>query len=168
MSIETSRLGLIPVSQDYTREIYDNFNEDIILYMAPSVSKDITETKKVVEMFIQQRKDHTDHVYAITLKSSGEFLGLIGLHNLKSDLPEIGIWTKLSSHGNHYGREAVGGILDHARRLGIQKVVYPVDRRNMASKKIPLYYGGKVINSLKIVVTKDGRTLEEEIYEIDI
>ncbi len=168
MNIETSRLILLPVSDDYTKEVYDHFTQDIILYMMPSVPNDISDTQKVIELFVEQRINDTDHVYGIILKSSHEFLGLVGLHGLKSDLPEIGIWTKLSSHGNHYGREAVGGIIEHAKSLGFKKVVYPVDRRNIPSKKIPLYYGGTLVLAFKEVETNDGRTLEEEIYEIDI
>ena len=43
-----------------------------------------------------------------------------------------------------------------------------VDRRNIASKKIPLFYGGKLIVDYKEIKTSDGRILEEEVYEIKI
>ena len=165
-NLKTSRLILVPVSQSHTLDVFENFNLDIILYMAPSVASHINETKEVIQSFIDQRKNDTDHVYAITLKDSNEFIGLVGLHNLKSEIPEIGIWTKLSAHGNHYGREAVGAMIDHARQLGFLKILYPVDRRNIASRKIPLFYNGELISDYKKIETADGRVLEEEIYEI--
>ena len=168
MNIETERLILIPVSEKYVEEIYKYFNEKVTKYMIPSTAKDIDETRNVVHMFIEQRKNKTDYVYAITLKSNGEFIGLVGLHNLKNEVPKLGIWTKLESHGNHYGREAVGGLIDYARALEIKKMYYPVDRRNISSKKIPLFYGGKLIVDYKEVKTPDGRILEEEVYEIEI
>ena len=167
MNIETSRLILVPVSEVHIKEIYENFNEQIITYMAPAAAKDIGETSEVVHRFIDQREKNTDYVYAITLKSSGEFIGVAGLHNLKNGIPELGIWTKINSHGNHYGREAIGGVIEYARSLGIKKMLYPVDRRNIPSKKIPLFYGGKIVIDYKKVETPDGRTLEEEIYEIE-
>ena len=102
------------------------------------------------------------------LKSNDDFIGLVGLHNLKNEVPELGIWTKLESHGNHYGREAIGGLIDYAHVLKIKKLYYPVDRRNISSKKIPLFYGGKLIVDYKEVKTLDGRILEEEVYEIEI
>ena len=136
--------------------------------MFPSPAKNIDETQNVVHMFIEQHKNKTDYVYAITLKSTDEFIGLVGLHNLKNEVPELGIWTKLESHGNHYGREAIGGLIDYARVLKIKKLYYPVDRRNISSKKIPLFYGGKLIVDYKEVKTLDDRILEEEVYEIEI
>lgn len=96
-----------------------------------------------------------------------EFLGIVGLHDLNNDIPELGIWTKTNSHGNHYGREAIGGLIKYAQERGNTKLIYPVDKKNIASKKIPLFYGGKVMVSNKLVTTLDGRTLDEEIYEIN-
>lgn len=88
------------------------------------------------------------------------------MHNLDRDTPELGIWTKISSHGNHYGKEAIGGLIEFAKNQGYLKLIYPVDKRNISSKKIPIYYGGKLIENNKIETTPDGRTLDEEVYEI--
>lgn len=165
-NIQTKRLILVPVSDVHTKEIFENFNEQIITYMEPQVLNNMDETHRVVKGFIESRENNTDYVYAITLKSSSEFIGIVSLHNLKNETPKIGIWTKISSHGNHYGREAVGGVIDYAKSLGIKKLCYPVDRRNISSKKIPLFYGGELVTEHKKVETLDGRILEEEIYEI--
>lgn len=107
-------------------------------------------------------------MYAITLKETAEFLGIAGLHNLNNDMPELGIWTKISSHGNHYGREAIGGLIEYAKEQGYTKLIYPVDKKNIASKKIPLFYGGELIISNNLVITPDGRTLDEEVYKITL
>lgn len=168
MNIETSRLLLVPVSEAHVKDVFEHFNQDIITYMAPAVLKDIEETTDVIHKFVDQRKNNTDYIYTITLKTEGEFIGIAGLHHLKDKIPELGIWTKLASHGNHYGREAIGGLLGYAKKLGIQKLCYPVDRRNVASKKIPLFYGGICATAYLEVETPDGRILEEEIYEISI
>lgn len=168
MNIETSRLILIPVSEDHIEEIFKYFNKQVTTYMIASEAKDIDETCEVVQKFIKQRKNNTDYVYAITLKASNEFIGLVGVHNLQEEIPKLGIWTKIGSHGNHYGREAIGGVLEYAKSLEIEKMHYPVDRRNVPSKSIPIFYGGKLIIDYKEIKTADGRTLEEEIYEINI
>lgn len=167
-NIKTDRLTLIPVSEEHIEEIYRHFNDKVIMYMIPSVAKDINETREVVSMFIRQRNSNTDYVYAITHKDNSEFIGLAGLHDLQEEIPKLGIWTKVESHGNHYGREAIGGIIKFAGTLGIKKLYYPVDRRNIPSKKIPLFYGGKLIVNYKEVKTQNGRILEEEIYEINL
>lgn len=168
MNIETSRLVLVHVSEEYVENIFKHFNEQIITYMFPTVAKDMSETREVVQRFIEQRKNNTDYVFAITLKTNDEFIGLVGLHDLKNEIPELGIWTKIEAHGNHYGREAIGGLIEYARDLGIKKLCYPVDRRNIASKKIPLFYKGKLSSEYKEVRTPDSRILETETYTIEI
>lgn len=135
MNIETKRLVLVPITQKYTFDIFKNFNNEVAKYMFPCPAKEICETINIVENWIRQRADKTDYVYAITLKETSEFLGVAGLHDLNNEAPELGIWTKINIHGNHYGREAIGGIIEYAKKQGIAKLIYPVDKRNIASKK---------------------------------
>lgn len=168
MRLTTERLYLIPVSETHVEDIYTHFNARVTQYMVPVPAKNIDETKAVVRRFIEQREQGTDMVYAVTRKDTREFIGLAGLHHLEQDVPELGIWTKLAAHGRHYGREAIGGLLNYAVGLGIQKVVYPVDRRNIPSRKIPLFYGGRLISEGECIRTEDGRTLEIERYEIEL
>ena len=167
MLIETDRLYLVPVSENHIKEINRYFDDQVNKYMYPSVAKNINETKEVVHQFIQQRKDNTDYVYAITRKETNEFIGLAGIHHCSNSVPELGIWTKSQSHGNHFGREAIGGLIEIAANLGKQKARYPVDKRNIPSKKLPLFYGGRRIERDQKVITPDGRTLMIETYEIE-
>lgn len=166
MHIETIRLFLVPVTQKYTSDIFENFTMEVTTYMYPCPAKEISETEKIVECWVKQRDEKSDYVYAITLKETSEFLGLVGLHHMDSNTPELGVWTKINSHGNHYGREAIGGLIAFARNQGYSKLIYPVDKRNVASKKIPIYYSGKIIENGKIVTTPDERTLDVEVYEV--
>lgn len=168
MNIKTKRLILTPVTKKYIPEIFENFTSEITVYMFPSPAKNIEETEKFVEFMMQQRADKKEYVYAITKKDTAEFVGLVGLHGLNNKSPELGIWTKSASHGNHYGREAIGGLVEFAKEQGYKSLIYPVDRKNISSKKIPIYYGGKIITEQFIQTTPDGRTLEEEIYMISL
>lgn len=112
MDIETNRLRLVPVTSKHTTDIFKYFTNEVTTYMYPCPAKEISETQNIVERWVKQRAEKTDYVYAITLKETAEFLGIAGLHDLNSATPELGIWTKISSHGNHYGREAIGGLLN--------------------------------------------------------
>ncbi len=169
MKINTERLVLKPITKDFIDDMFENFTDKVTIYMYPDPAKDIGETTDVVEMFIKQREAGTDFVYAITLAGTGEFLGLAGLHNARNEeMPELGIWTKLDAHGNHYGREAIGGIIDHAKSLGYKKLLYPVDRRNVASKKIPLHFGAELVNPYEEKTTLSGKVLEVETYVIHL
>lgn len=166
--MESERLILDPVSEGDVENIYTYFTRDVTTYMYPNVASNIRETGEVVQGFMEKRRNNTDYVYSIRLKRTGEFIGLVGLHDLHHDIPELGIWTKMDSHGNHYGREAIGAVIHYARGRGIKKLYYPVDRRNIASKKIPLFYGGLLVDAVKNITTPDGRTLEIETYEINL
>ena len=166
MDIETKRLWLVPVTDKYAADIFIYFTSEVTTYMYPCPAKEISETQAIAERWVKQRAEKTDNVYAITHKETAEFLGIAGLHNINSAAPELGIWTKISSHGNHFGREAIGGLIEYAKLQGYTKLIYPVHKNNITSKKIPLFYGGKRIISGKLVTTPDGRILEEEVYEI--
>ena len=168
MDIKTERLLLVPISKDYANDMYVNFNEKVTLYMSPCPAKNIKETNSVIKSFVKKRNDNTDYIYAILLKESREFIGCVGLHDLNSEAPELGIWTKLSVHGNYYGREAIGGVIQFAKSIGYKKAIYPVDRRNIASKKIPIYFNGQLIIQCEEKTTSDGRILERETYQITI
>ena len=168
MDIHTRRLYLMPVAEEHVPEIFANFNEQVTQYMIPAPASDIGETYSVVRGFISQRQAGTDYVYAIMTKDIGEFIGLVGLHYLNTDLPHLGIWTKIAAHGNHYGREAIGGVIEYAKSLGIKKLCYPVDRRNTASKKIPLFYGGRPVSTSESVEAAGGKVLQIEKYEIEV
>lgn len=163
----TKRLALIPVNSSHIADIFKYFTYEVTEYMYPKPPERIEETENVVNNFIINNKKDIEYVYAITLHQTDEFLGLAGLHNLKGT-PELGIWTKSDVHGNHYGREAIGGLIDKAKSMGYKCLIYPVDQRNIASKKIPEYYGGKIIEEMKVVQSMSNRTLEILTYQIDI
>ncbi len=75
---------------------------------------------------------------------------------------------KKASHGNHYGREAIGGVIEYAKQLGYHTLLYPVDRRNEASKKIPLYYHGELCDPFTKAMHINNRVIEQEVYEITV
>lgn len=168
MTVDTARLRLIPVTQEHTASIFMYFTDEVTRYMVPEASKTMEETREIVQRFMTGWETRTDYVWAITLKEPEEFLGLAGLHNLNDPVPELGIWTKTEAHGRHYGREAIGGVMAYARTIGIHKLRYPVDRRNTASRKIPLFYGGRLAAAAREIKTANGRTLQVEIYEIPL
>jgi len=106
--------------------------------------------------------------FAILSKSTGEFLGCCGLHGEgKVRTPELGIWIKKSAHGSGYGREAVHLLVNWSwNNIDLDYFTYPVDRKNVASSKIPESLGGEVVEALK-VETPTGKILDEVVYKIN-
>jgi RimJ/RimL family protein N-acetyltransferase len=57
----------------------------------------------------------------------------------------MGVWLKLSAHGNGYGKEAMTGIKGWANsNIEYDHILYPVADINIASRKIPESLGGKI------------------------
>lgn len=113
------------------------------------MSKTLNKTRIIIKNFIKQNEEKTDYIYSIFLNTTKEFIGIVSLHNLNSYFVEL------------------GALLNLANSLGLKKVYYPVDKRNMASKKIPIYYGGKVVENKEVKISND-KILFEEIFEINI
>lgn len=83
----------------------------------------------------------------ITDRESGDFLGCVGLHKLANKRPEFGIWVKQSAHMHGYGREAIHALKRWAdQHIPYDYLIYPVDSRNMASRKIPESLGAAIIS----------------------
>jgi len=54
--------------------------------------------------------------------------------------------VKKTAHGRKYGLEAITGVKNWAEQnLDCECFLYPVDRANIASRKIPEALGGEVV-----------------------
>ncbi len=166
LMLEGKNIYLKVVSMDYLEDIFREFNESIITYMYPGPSTDIEETKKFVKSSIKKAEEGKDFTFMILKKDTDEFIGCGGVHHLDSDCPEFGIWVKKSAHGNHYGLDAIHICYAYFKDF-YQKFIYPVDKRNFASKRIPLSLGGMLHNSYD-ELSLDGRKLFIEDYIIDV
>jgi [ribosomal protein S5]-alanine N-acetyltransferase len=145
--IETERLTLRPISPAYTEAIFREFTPEIATYMYPRPAESPAETEAFVASAQAENEGQTALMLVITDRASGEFLGCIGLHQLRDPRPEIGIWVKQSAHREGYGREAVRGLKRWAdKHLDYEYLIYPVDSRNLASRKIPESLGAAIIS----------------------
>ena len=167
ISINGDSINLISISDDYVKDIYREFTEEITTYMIPSPAKEISETYEFISRSNDGMKNQNELVLAIT-SSQGEFFGCVGLHGRGNcRTPELGVWLRKSAHGNGYGREAVTTLFNWAcENLEIDYAIYPVDRSNIPSRKIPESLGGSVFKQA-IVNTASGCELDEVIYRIN-
>jgi RimJ/RimL family protein N-acetyltransferase len=141
--IETGRLLMVPITGTWREDIFREFTSDITTWMYPAPAADISETDQFIASSIETLAAGTNFQVVILKRSTGEFLGCSGLHKLDTPNPELGIWIKKSAHGQGYGREAIAGLVNWAgKNLTCDHLVYPVDRRNTPSRKIPESLGG--------------------------
>ena len=143
--IESERLRLVPAAEAYAESILLEFTAEITTYMFPKPPDAIEEVLAFIARSRSEMARSEALVVAVLDKRTGEFLGHGGLHHIDSDTPELGIWLKKGAHGHRYGREAVTALAGWAQHnLPFRYLIYPVDRRNVASRKIPESLGGVI------------------------
>lgn len=168
--IQSERLLLCPVDESLAADLFLHFNEQIITYMALTVPKRIEESEDFITTSRKKMCGFRDLICSVKLESSGEFLGMVGLHSHKRGCssPDIGVWIKKPAHGHGYGKEAVIAMINWAEKnLRVDSISYQVARMNFASRRIPEILGGKILDSV-VFETADGRVLDELIYQIPL
>lgn len=164
--IESERLLLLPIEGKYANEIYKEFTHEVTKYMFPKPADNIEETFGFIHSALQGLEKGNNLQMVIVLKNTKEFIGCIGLHDIDTKEPEVGIWTKKSSHGNRYGFEAGTALIQWAfDHLEVDHLVYPVDKRNIASRRIPECNGGRIVKEYK-KINSIGFELDEYEYWI--
>lgn len=145
LSIESERLRLSSTTPDDAHESFGAFTEKVAMYMFPKPSGDFDAYKEWLSGAIEKNKDGKQWQFTIFDKQTGEFIGMGGVHEIDTSTPELGIWTKESSWGNGYGREAIAAAIEWARQnLSFDYLKYPVDEDNIPSRKIAEANGGVV------------------------
>jgi [ribosomal protein S5]-alanine N-acetyltransferase len=168
IEIEGDRINLVTISTDREKEIFQEFTTEITTYMFPDPAINLEERCAFINGSRQAIAAGHNLQFVILSKLTSEFLGCVGLHGEKKvRIPEIGIWLKKKAHGSGYGREAVHLLVNWTREnIDIDYFIYPVDRRNISSRKIPESLGGKVIESFE-KTTPTGKFLDMLVYRID-
>lgn len=166
IKIECEGIKLVSISASNADDVFREFTQEITTYMIPSPPADIDETMEFISQSRVGMKDCNDLVLAIK-SHNDEFLGCVGFHGRgKCHTPELGIWLKKSAHGNGFGKAAVRGLLRWAsENIEFEYVIYPVDRANIPSRKIPESMGGTIFKEVK-VPTMSGGMLDEVVYRV--
>jgi ribosomal-protein-alanine N-acetyltransferase len=143
--IESKNLYIKTITLDYASDIFKEFTLEITRYMSPKPAEKIEDTIAFIEGAIKSNIAGTDWQAMIISKETNDFIGCTGLHKIDTPHPEFGIWLKKSAHGHGYGKEAIVAMKDWAdQNLAYEYLIYPVDKANVASCRIPEFLGGKI------------------------
>ncbi len=164
--LESERLILKPVSKKWAKTAFKEFTAEITEYMTPPPAVKVEDTLAFLDKAIKENKARTDFIVYIFEKKTGEFIGGGGIHHLNQKAPVFGIWIKKGAHGHKYGLEAVTCLYNWAsKNLAYDHFIYPVDKRNLASRKIPEFLGGRIFKEEE-EVNQSGKTLNIVYYKI--
>jgi RimJ/RimL family protein N-acetyltransferase len=163
--IDAARIQLRTLSAQDTDEIYREFTPEITRYMMAAPPARIADTVAFIKGARSALERGEDFHFVICRQNLAEFLGICGLHG-RDAAPELGIWLKKSAHGQGYGFEAMGALKAWAEAcIEFDCLVYPVDRRNLPSRRVAEKLGGKIIGE-RTVTSLSGLVLDEVVYGI--
>ena len=166
LKIKSDRLILQPIALEFKQDIFQEFTSEITYLMFPKPAENIQETEYFIQTSIQQRHNKTDLALTILRQQTNEFLGICGIHKINTDTPELGIWLKKSAHGNGFGKEAIHSLKNWVdRNLNCQYILYPVEGKNLPSRKIPESFGAKIFRHYQ-QISASGKTLDLLEYRI--
>ncbi|MGA7932310.1 MAG: GNAT family N-acetyltransferase [Kovacikia sp.] len=164
--LESPRLILAPISLEHADTIFQEFTAEITRFMHPKPPQAIDETMQFIRDAIRHQENGTDLTLVILKKGDSEFIGVCGVHQINTETPELGIWTKKNAHGYGYGREAIRYLKAWTdENLEYNYLSYPVDKRNIPSRKIPESLGGKVYREYE-QLNLSGQLLDLVEYRI--
>lgn len=92
--ILTERLMLVPISHEFSENIFENFTSEITTYMAPKSPDTIEETETFITTSIGLMQKNKEFIVVILNKDTDEFLGVGAIHKIYTFTPELGIWIK--------------------------------------------------------------------------
>lgn len=166
-NLESDRLLLVYPEECYAKETLQHLNKEVTKYMNPKAQESLEECLSFIRFAKDAIKKGTDYNYMILDKHTREFYGCCGVGRLKEKEPELGIWIKTDAHHHGYGKEAVQCMVEYFRKAEeYEGFLYPVDHRNIASRRIPESLGGRCDGTIQKTVNGNGDTLELITYHI--
>lgn len=90
--LESERLLLRKVNEDDAESIFNNWANDseVTKYITWLPHKDIEETKRILNRWIEEYNNEKTHRFGIVFKETNELIGMIDVVNYIDDCPEIG------------------------------------------------------------------------------
>lgn len=163
--IETSRLLLVPISEEFAYDYFTEFDDEITKYQYPEPFKTLDSTKKFISNFTEFKEYGTNLVCSI-LDKEHNFIGSIEIHMLYTKTPEVGLWIRKSAQRNGYGYESLTGLINFCRKhMELNYFIYEADRRNPNSIQLVKSLGG-VEAGFNQVESNGGDILELNVYHI--
>lgn len=148
--IESERLIQRPIKIEDAVWIFRFFDDEVTKYMYPKSPENIEAVHSFIQGAITELKNSSALQLSIFKKETQEFIGCTGLHEIKHADPELGLWVKTEAHGNKYGLEAATALINWAKQnLEFEYIKYPVDKRNIASRRVPELNGGIIKREMK-------------------
>ena len=167
-SMSSTRVVLRSFAPEDAREVFAEATPTLTQYMSWDPAPCLDAFENIWRDWLPMMAKGTDVHFVVRLKTSQEFLGMAGLHNIGASEPEAGIWIKEAKHGNGYGRDAVVAVVSFAASaLGKKAVLYPVAEVNGPSRRLAQSVDGEIIGK-RLLRKSSGIEYPEVVYRIPV
>lgn len=170
---ETERLVLRSWTQeDLPLFVAMNKDEEVMRYFPSTLSDE--ETTAFYERIQDEFRRNGWGLYAVEIKSTGEFIGYVGLHEIGFDAefaPGVEIGWRLASrfHKQGYATEAAEAVVYGARRLGLRKLYSFTAKVNRPSERVMQKIGMTKAGEFKHPkLAPESPLLTHVLYQIDV
>ena len=133
--------------------------------MIASMAEPVTQAAALD--WIERRTSPDQHVFAILLVSSGEFIGSIGFGGERA-MPYVGYWLGRAHWKQGYATEALQALVDYARWLGISSLQADTFPNNPASARVLAKTGFTNTGRIKLNLPLRGGLRELDHYVIQL
>ena len=136
--IITERLILRYFRLDDAEEMFSNWANDpeVTKYMTWNAHESIEVTKEIMKHWLEEEEKPETHRFVISLKTTGELIGMIDVVDTQGDQAEIGYCSGRRFWGNGYMTEACKTFMQYLFDIGYQALVIAADERNIGSNRV--------------------------------
>jgi RimJ/RimL family protein N-acetyltransferase len=164
--ILSDRLALRAFAPVDARDIFPEATLEISRYMTWEPAASLEAFSTIWPEWLQKTRAGVELSLVVRRRLTGEFLGIVGLHDIGIPEPTVGIWIKQSAHRLGYGREAIAAVMTWAStEAGAKALLYPVVEQNTPSRRLAESLGGAVIGTRELR-KPGGIVFPEVIYRI--
>jgi RimJ/RimL family protein N-acetyltransferase len=145
IEISTDRTVIRPFTAKDAGEVFACISPEITRFMAWEPPPTEDAFAEVWRTWLSSIEEKSELHLVPRHRDDGRCLGIIGVHALHSETPELGIWLRHDVHGLRLGRELIGAVARWvSETFPVKYFEYPVAEENIASRRIAEAYGGQV------------------------
>lgn len=154
--LSSTRLRLKAFEREDAPEIFAAVTPSLTRFMAFDPSPSFEAFSEIWPSWIPKMASGAELFLVMRLALTGEFLGMVGLHNIGDQEPEAGVWIKEAAHGFDYGQEAVSMLITWAARtIRVRGIVYPVVEQNQPSRRVAENLSGEIVGRRRLKKSDD-------------
>lgn len=170
-NLKTDRLFLRKLSLSDVEEYYDKIekNKEVSKFMLWNPHKDINETRELVSEWVKMYNDIGFYKWAITLKDTEEFIGIIQLlrFNENDNSCEVSYMVGEEYWNKGYTTEALKSVFEFGfKKIKLDSIIADHYSENIASGKVMLKAGMKYTGRIPDRFENEKGYKELDCYKI--